>query len=42
MSIKRERVQESDEDDLQVVLERPVKRRHVFTDEDHVIDLTSP
>ncbi|PQE26775.1 hypothetical protein CJF31_00003489 [Rutstroemia sp. NJR-2017a BVV2] len=36
---KRERAQDSD-DDLQVVLERPVKRRHVFTDEDHIIDLT--
>ncbi|PQE07544.1 hypothetical protein CJF30_00007277 [Rutstroemia sp. NJR-2017a BBW] len=36
---KRERAGDSD-DELQVVLERPVKRRHVFTDEDHIIDLT--
>ncbi|KAM3072442.1 hypothetical protein ACMFMG_009243 [Clarireedia jacksonii] len=39
--IKREWAQDNDED-LQIVLERPVKRRHVFTDEDHIIDLTSP
>lgn len=37
---KRERVAEQD-DDLEFVLERPVKRRHVFTEADEIIDLTS-
>lgn len=39
-NLKRERVKESDEDDLEVVLERPVKRRHIFSEEDEIIDLT--
>ncbi|KAI9643039.1 hypothetical protein NHQ30_008774 [Ciborinia camelliae] len=39
-TLKRERVVEQD-DDLEVVLERPVKRRHIFTEEDEIIDLTA-
>ncbi|KAB8303146.1 hypothetical protein EYC80_004595 [Monilinia laxa] len=37
---KRERVVE-EEDDLEFVLERPVKRRHIFTEADEIIDLTA-
>lgn len=39
-NLKRERVDERNEDDLEVVLERPVKRRHIFSEEDEIIDLT--
>ncbi|QSZ31535.1 hypothetical protein DSL72_001102 [Monilinia vaccinii-corymbosi] len=38
--LKRERVVEKD-DDLEFVLERPVKRRHIFTEADEIIDLTA-
>ncbi|ESZ92563.1 hypothetical protein SBOR_7048 [Sclerotinia borealis F-4128] len=40
-NLKRERVIEQDEDDIEIVLERPVKRRHIFSEEDEIIDLTA-
>lgn len=41
VNLKREHVVERDEDELEVILERPVKRRHIFTAEDEIIDLTA-
>ncbi|KAF5869278.1 uncharacterized protein Bfra_011086 [Botrytis fragariae] len=41
VNLKREHVDESNEDELEVILERPVKRRHIFTAEDEIIDLTA-
>ncbi|KAF7946563.1 hypothetical protein EAE96_009559 [Botrytis aclada] len=41
VNLKREHVDERDEDEVEVVLERPVKRRHIFTAEDEIIDLTT-
>ncbi|TGO25070.1 hypothetical protein BPAE_0088g00220 [Botrytis paeoniae] len=41
VNLKREHVDERDEDELEVILERPVKRRHIFTAEDEIIDLTA-
>ncbi|KAJ8060087.1 hypothetical protein OCU04_011697 [Sclerotinia nivalis] len=38
-NLKRELAVERDED-IEIVLERPVKRRHIFTAEDEIIDLT--
>lgn len=38
-NLKRELAVEQDED-VEIVLERPVKRRHIFTAEDEIIDLT--
>ncbi|KAF7905106.1 uncharacterized protein EAF01_005627 [Botrytis porri] len=41
VNLKREHVDEPDEDEPEVILERPVKRRHIFTAEDEIIDLTA-
>ncbi|TGO67762.1 hypothetical protein BOTNAR_0036g00390 [Botryotinia narcissicola] len=41
VNMKREHVDERDEDEPEVILERPVKRRHIFTAEDEIIDLTA-
>ncbi|TEY78589.1 hypothetical protein BOTCAL_0047g00130 [Botryotinia calthae] len=41
VNLKREHVDERDEDEHEVILERPVKRRHIFTAEDEIIDLTA-
>ncbi|KAF7932440.1 uncharacterized protein EAE98_003739 [Botrytis deweyae] len=41
VTLKREHVDERDEDEPEVILERPVKRRHIFTAEDEIIDLTT-
>ena len=41
VNLKREHVDERDEDEPEVILERPVKRRHIFTAEDEIIDLTA-
>ncbi|KAF7940772.1 uncharacterized protein EAE97_006958 [Botrytis byssoidea] len=41
VNLKREHVNERDEDEPEVILERPVKRRHIFTAEDEIIDLTA-
>ncbi|CAD6450168.1 af46eb43-1fb3-4f29-abe8-68e04dc8b36e [Sclerotinia trifoliorum] len=38
-NLKRELAVDQDED-IEIVLERPVKRRHIFTAEDEIIDLT--